>query len=374
MRPAASLRGRLVLLVGALVLALSALLVLVVPVRMEALSQRWAESRSLGIGALLAAASEPALDFDDRQAAQALLEKLASTRGAVWATLLRADGSALARWREPPARVEPCRRGEQQVDYRDGLIAVRLPVEARSGEVGTLALAFDLEELRARLRETRRTLALGGLIALLAGVAAAFAVGTLVIRPLRRMERVAERITQGDLAASADLQTARCDEAGALARAFQAMLEKLYEQRSALARANEDLGAKLVEIQRMVRLLASSEARTRSVIENALDGIVLVGADGRIEGLNAAAEGLFGFRQAEAMGRPFLETFVAPGSRPALEPCLNPHAPREEGNPRRRYKVFGRRRDGSELPIECSFTRLEQGPRKTFCAFVRDLA
>jgi len=43
--------------------------------------------------------------------------------------------------------------------------------------------------------------------------------------------------------------------AGALARAFQAMLEKLHGQRSALARANEDLGAKLAEIRQMVKLL-----------------------------------------------------------------------------------------------------------------------
>ena len=381
MRSAASLRARLVLLVGALVAALSAPLLLVVPVRMEAVSRKWAESRSLGIAALLAAAAEPALDFDDPEAARTLLEKLASTRGAVWAVLLRADGSTLARWREPPARVEPCRRGEQQgvcapgpkVDDRGGFIAVRLPVESRTGEVGTLALAFDLEELSARLRETHHFLALGALLALLAGIAAAFGIGTLVTRPLRRMERVAERIAQGDLSASSDLQTARCDEAGALARSFQAMLEKLYEQRSALSRANEDLGAKLVEIRQMVRLLASSEARTRSVIESALDGIVLFGSDGRIVGLNAAAEGLFGFRQAEAIGQPFLEAFVAPGSRAALEASLVPGALRDEGSAPRRRKVLGRRRDGSELPIECSFTRLDQGSRTTFCAFVRDL-
>ena len=272
MRSAASLRARLVLLVGLLVGALSAPLLLLVPARMEALSRQWAER----------------------------------------------------------------------------------PVLARTGQVGTLALAFDLEELRARVVETRRFLSAGAVFALLAGVTAAFGIGTLVTRPLRRMERVADRIAQGDLTASGDLQTGRLDEAGALAR------------------ANEDLGAKLAEIRQMVKLLASSEARTRSVIESALDGIVLLGPGGKIEGLNAAAEKMFGCSQAEAFGHTFLETFVAPASRPALEASLARAMDAAESGSPSRCKVLGLRA-GHEFPIECNFTHLERGPRTTSCAFVRDL-
>jgi two-component system, NtrC family, sensor kinase len=373
MRSAASLRARLVLLVGILVGALSAPLLFLVPTRMEAISREWAESRSVGIARLLASASEPALDFDDHAAAQALLENLSSTRGATWAALLRGDGTVLARWRDPPAAIVPCLGGEPQVEYQGGLIAVRIPAPSRIGQGGTLALAFDLEELRTRAVETRRFLSGGAVLALLAGVSAAFGIGTFVIRPLRRMERVAERIAQGDLTASGDLQTGALDEAGALARAFQAMLEKLYQQRSALARANEDLGAKLAEIRQMVKLLASSEARTRSVIESALDGIVLLGRDGKIEGLNAAAEKMFGTSQAEAFGQTFLDAFAAPSSRPALEESLARVAGESGKASPTRCRVQGRRRDGREFPIECNFTRLERGSKTMWCAFVRDL-
>src|SRR4051812_40958584 len=47
----------------------------------------------------------------------------------------------------------------------------------------------------------------------------------------------------------------------------------------------------------------SRETRWRSIIESAVDGIVLIDARGRIEAFNPAAERLFGYTEAEVLGR-----------------------------------------------------------------------
>src|SRR5215510_4542315 len=46
-----------------------------------------------------------------------------------------------------------------------------------------------------------------------------------------------------------------------------------------------------------------TEGRWRSIIQSAVDGIVLIDAQGRIEAFNEAAQRLFGYTEAEVLGR-----------------------------------------------------------------------
>ena len=256
-----SLRGRFVLLMVLFVCALGAPLVFALPARIDALSRRWAESRSVGIARLLAASTEAALDFDDGAGAEALLAKLGSTPGTVWAALLRADGTRLARWRHPPLTLAPCPDEKAQIEYEPGLMKVRVPVVGRSGPLGTLALAFDLGELEGSLRGTRGWLTTGASVALVVGLLGAVAIGTFVVQPLQRMTRVAERIHAGDLSAANALETGRRDETGALARAFESMLERLQEKQAALSSTNAELSGKLAELRSAQEQLVAADRR-----------------------------------------------------------------------------------------------------------------
>jgi PAS domain S-box-containing protein len=149
-----------------------------------------------------------------------------------------------------------------------------------------------------------------------------------------------------------------------------AYLEALVDSAVRISRMKDDLRAEQESLGRMIMHAAQSEARLRAVVESALDGIVLLGPEHRIEGMNAAAERIFGFAQSEAAGRDFVDTFVAPGSRAAVIEALNR---RRHATAHRAAMFGGLHRNGHEFPMECGLTRLETGSGAGRCAFVRDL-
>lgn len=55
--------------------------------------------------------------------------------------------------------------------------------------------------------------------------------------------------------------------------------------------------------KRVERALRASEAHWRAIIQSAVDGIIVIDSRGTIESFNPAAERLFGYRQAEVLGR-----------------------------------------------------------------------
>jgi signal transduction histidine kinase len=274
-----TLRARLVGLCGLLGAALSLALLLYLPTAMDAQSRRWVESRSLGIAHLLATATEAALDFDDPVGAAAALASLDATSGAAYAVLERPDGSVLASWRAPdPSRLPEIPAGDL-VAFHGGLIHVRIPVTTRTGRTGSLRLGFDLRELEERRQDARATVFEMSLLLVVIGLAGTFGIGTLLVRPLRRMTEVARRITAGDDGAAGDLPLDRGDEAGAMASAFASMLRRLYEQQlrinslnddlerrvadrtEALERANSEIALRLAELKRTQEQLVVADRR-----------------------------------------------------------------------------------------------------------------
>ena len=58
----------------------------------------------------------------------------------------------------------------------------------------------------------------------------------------------------------------------------------------------------LTERDLLTRRLTASEARWRSVIESAVDAIILIDSRGCVEAFNSSAERLFGYRESEIVG------------------------------------------------------------------------
>jgi PAS domain S-box-containing protein len=95
-----------------------------------------------------------------------------------------------------------------------------------------------------------------------------------------------------------------------------------------------------------------AEERFRQVFEAAPNAMVMVSEDGRIVLINAQGEKVFGYGRAELVGLP-IETLIPERFQPE-HPMHRKHF---VGNPQTRTigagrELFGRRKDGSEVPVE----------------------
>lgn len=129
----------------------------------------------------------------------------------------------------------------------------------------------------------------------------------------------------------------------------------------------------LTERARLEGELGSSEARWRAIIDSAVDGIVVIDADGRVESFNPAAERLFGYSAPEVIGRNVNILMPSPYHEEHdtyLSRYLATGHPKVIGVGR---DVQGRRKDGTTFPLHLSVGQITvQGERK-FTGILQDL-
>ena len=100
------------------------------------------------------------------------------------------------------------------------------------------------------------------------------------------------------------------------------------------------------------------DVQYRVITKTARDAIVSIDDTGRIFFLNPATVTAFGWAASDLIGQPL--TIVIPDFR------LAEHATRAE--------LTGRRKDGTEFPVEVSFGEVANGDRRSFTGFIRDIS
>ena len=75
--------------------------------------------------------------------------------------------------------------------------------------------------------------------------------------------------------------------------------------------------AQTIENAGRVRELRSALRRHRAVLDSSLDAVIAIDAQGRVLEFNPAAEEIFGYRGADALGRELAELIIAPEERDA---------------------------------------------------------
>lgn len=124
-----------------------------------------------------------------------------------------------------------------------------------------------------------------------------------------------------------------------------------------------------------LRALAESEARTRMVLHDAMDAVVVMDAQGMISGWNRQAEAIFGWETVEVLGRNLVETVVPPQHRAAhLQGVARYLSTGEATVLNKRIEISALRKDGTEFPIELTITPLKLERGMFFSAFVRDIS
>ncbi len=102
--------------------------------------------------------------------------------------------------------------------------------------------------------------------------------------------------------------------------------------------------------------------------------MIVMGADGRVQDWNPAAERIFGYSRDEAIGGEVAELIVPGPLRDAHRNAVRRYVEtRESTILDRRLELSGLRRDGTELPVELTITRIPDVEPLLFAGFVRDL-
>ncbi len=141
--------------------------------------------------------------------------------------------------------------------------------------------------------------------------------------------------------------------------------------REGLRRHAADLEHRVAE---RTQQLSASEEAFRAVAETALDAIVSADSRGNIIYMNAAAQKLFGLTSQEAIGEPItilmparyhedhrrgLQRFLATGEAHVIGKVV---------------ELAGKRKDGSEFPLELSLANWKAGKEIFFTAILRDIS
>ena len=159
------------------------------------------------------------------------------------------------------------------------------PVQGVDGPVAVLAVSRDAQAALATEQDALRALLLTAFLATAVAALFALLLGRRTVEPVRRLTAAAERVSAGDLTATAAVSGT--DEVGTLSRTFDAMT-------GSLSRLTGDLRA--------------SAAQLQTVLTSISDGLVAADTRGRVTSINPAALAMVGAdSDAAVLGQPLAE-------------------------------------------------------------------
>jgi len=140
-----------------------------------------------------------------------------------------------------------------------------------------------------------------------------------------------------------------------------------------VSRLTAAYNALAVRAMRRDRLLVGSEKKFRALLESAPDAMVIVNSHGHITLANAQAERMFGYSREELIGqsvRVLIPERLRDRHRAHQRSYLRDAKARPMGSD---LELHGRRKDGSEFPVEISLSPLETDEGTLVSGAIRDI-
>jgi len=229
--------------------------------------------------------------------------------------------------------------------HGSALVDAIAPAMLADHTVGWARVGIGQQEASKKLAAITRNGILYALAAMAIGSILALFMANRLTRKLYVMRRVSDTVRAGHQEARVpDLGD---DEAGQLARDFNAMLNAL----------------------------SSSEKRFTNIVNLAADAIISVNEEQRILIFNQSAERIFGYTSAEMLGQPLdrlLPAHLAGAHRAHVRSfAAEPETARDVN---RRAEIHGRRKDGTEFPAEANISKVKENGNIQFTVFLRDIS
>ena len=279
---ASSIQRKVFGVISALTACLVAFLVTYFPARHMDFVRRVTRDKAALYARVLAREAEPVVAFDDRETARELFQATSQDADIRSLALVGASGAPLEISGEPSSLVAPAGLTDLRMESEPGLVRAMIPVVSHEGPRGVLFVELTTDAIAAEEARIRRT-ALGlGLIALLLGFVAAWAISRSLAQRLGAIARATNSVASGDLE-SEPIADDSSDEVGQLARSFNAMasnIRALVAQISANA-ANERQRLDGLVAERTARLDARNRDM-RLVLDNVGQGFFTVDLAGHV--------------------------------------------------------------------------------------------
>jgi two-component system phosphate regulon sensor histidine kinase PhoR len=187
---------------------------------------------------------------------------------------------------------------------REEMMYVALPIPKDQEIVGYIRLARPLVEVRKSIEEFTGILLRSFLILLISSAVVAFLFSRKLTSPIRDMEQLTEKLRKGEQPGSLMIRSS--DEIGMLAQNINYMME---------------------ELQRRIAALQEEKAKVEAAFSSALDGVLILNRDGRIETRNQGMGSILGDRYGDIIGKTPLEAFRNLDLQRALDSYGRDHRP-----------------------------------------------
>ena len=270
----------------------------------------------------------------------------ADARAALTA-LLREGGGELGRIDGAPAR---------RTIGRTVYVGAMYPLPSGSASAARLVLLQDWTPVAQMLSGIRVALAQVGAATLLTALGAAVVFSRRMTRSLRHLAEGADHIAGGRWAQRVPLEGPA--EARVMADAFNRMTGTISHWHE--------------QAEERARQLGDAYVRFRSVTDSVGEAIVSMTMDGEIVFWNRQAETIFGYTEGEALGRS-IELLVPDRHREEYADGIQRLSSGDRSWLGATLDVAGRRRDGTEVPIELALSTWKAASTEYVTGVLRDI-
>ncbi|MEQ6341953.1 MAG: response regulator [Gammaproteobacteria bacterium] len=194
---------------------------------------------------------------------------------------------------------------------------------------------------------------------------------TRMTKPLKDLADLMRHAEEGGPAVRSEV--AGPSEITQMSHAFNTMMAALTENDLTLRQQKRKLEEEVEERERMQQTLTESEERLRSIINNVIDGIIIINEAGLIELVNPSIEKIFGYARHELIGEDIARLVPTPyrvGHQGYIKTYLTTGVAKIIGVGR---EVGGQRKDGTAFPMEIGVSEMRLGNKRFFVGIVRDI-
>jgi len=207
----------------------SIFILIFLPLKLERQATKAIAAKAQSAAKMTAFSMSSALFFEDTTSIQQDILSVLQTKDIAYIVVLDDSGNIVADYHHERAN-EANFKELSEINHKsaDGMIYKEMaPIISNDREIGQLYLGMSLTEVSEEVIRSRNAIILMTLIVFVIGTILVFCISLIVTRPLGRMVKIVQQVTQGDLTQRVTI--ASHDEVGHLAQSFNIMVAELEE-------------------------------------------------------------------------------------------------------------------------------------------------